>query len=129
TASATGAVANYFLNRRWTWQRRGRADFRKELVPYWATVVITALIAAAATGFVNAIVREHTDNRSVRTLVNTVTFLAVYAVSFVVKYVVFDRLFGGGGPPAAQDGGTSSTGPESNSVRPSRLLRRSSRSQ
>jgi putative flippase GtrA len=128
SASATGAVANYFLNRRWTWQRRGRADVRRELLPYWATVVATALVAAVATGFVNAIVRDHTDNRSVRTLVNTLTFLGVYAVSFVVKYVVFDRLFAGGGSPAAQDGGDSSTGPGSNSLRPSRLFRRSSRS-
>jgi putative flippase GtrA len=92
-SSATGAVCNYFLNRRWTWQRTGRADLRRELVPYWATVIATALVAAVVTGWVNGLVRAHTDSRGVRTAVNTLTFLAIYGVSFVVKYVVFDRLF------------------------------------
>jgi len=92
-ASATGAIANYFLNRQWTWQRQGRASVRHELVPYWATVVVTAVLAALCTGAVNALVRQHTDDRALRTAINTITYLAVYALSFVVKYLIFDRLF------------------------------------
>jgi putative flippase GtrA len=92
-ASATGAVVNYVLNRRWTWQQRGRADFRKELLPYWTTVVVTAVAAALITGLVNSIVRDHSDSRGLRTAVNALTFLGVYGLSFVVKYFIFDRLF------------------------------------
>lgn len=92
-ASATGAIANYFLNRRWTWGRRGRADFQRELVPYWTTVVVTAVVAAGVTGAVNAIVRDITSDRGIRTIANTCAFLATYGVSFLVKYRMFDRLF------------------------------------
>ncbi len=91
--STTGAIANYFLNRRWTWGRRGRADFRKELVPYWITVVVTAFIAAVVTGAANAVVREITPDRGVRAVTNALAFQAVYGVSFIVKYHIFHRLF------------------------------------
>jgi putative flippase GtrA len=91
--SAAGAIVNYFLNRNWTWERRGRADFRRELVPYWGTVVVTAVVAAAAVGAVNAVVAHFTDDRRLRTVANVVTFLGVYGLSFLVKYRLFDRLF------------------------------------
>ena len=94
TASATGAIAGYFLNRNWTWGRRGRAHFRKEVVPYWTTVVLTAIAAAVVTGTVNAIVRDMTSDRLIRTLINTVAFVGTYGLSFVLKYGLFHRLFG-----------------------------------
>ncbi len=92
-ASATGAVAAYFLRRRWAWGRRGRANFRAEVVPYWTTVAVTAIAAAVVIDFVNAIVRDATADRFVRTTVNTMAFIGTYAATFVFKYRVFDRLF------------------------------------
>jgi putative flippase GtrA len=93
TASAAGAVVNYVVNRRWTWGRRGRAGFRSELLPYWGTVVAIAVIAAVVVGIVNAVVRDVTDARSIRTLANTGAYVTVYATAFLVKYRAFDRLF------------------------------------
>lgn len=94
TASATGAISGYFLNRNWTWGRRGKAHFRKEVVPYWTTVVLTAIAAAVVTHTVNAFVRDITPDRLIRTVVNTVAFVGTYGVSFVLKYGLFHRLFG-----------------------------------
>lgn len=93
-ASATGAISGYFLNRHWTWGKRGKAHFRKEVVPYWTTVILTAIAAALVTGAVNAYVREQTSDRLIRTIVNTVAFVGTYGVSFVLKYGLFHRLFG-----------------------------------
>lgn len=93
TASAAGAVTNYFLNRRWTWGRRGRAHVRRELVPYWTTIAVTAVIAAGVTGVVNAVGRDLTADRGVRTIANTCAFLGTYGALFLVKYRIFDRLF------------------------------------
>jgi putative flippase GtrA len=115
-SSATGAVAGYWLNRTWAWGRRGRADVRRELVPYWTTIIVTAIAAALVTGAVNHVVAGITDHRGVRTLFDTAAFLGTYLVSFIVKYVVFNRVFAGsaagapgadgpaGGEPAADDG-------------------------
>ena len=94
TASATGAIVNYFLNRNWAWGKRGRADMRRELIPYWRTVVFTAIAAAVVTGAVNAILRDLDAARAVRTVLNTVAFVATYGIAFLFKYRMFDRLFG-----------------------------------
>jgi putative flippase GtrA len=92
-ASATGALTNYFINRRWTWSRRGRADFRREVLPYWTTVLTTAAAAAIVTGTVNAILRHEDVARSTRALVNTIAFVGVYGVAFLFKYRRFDQIF------------------------------------
>lgn len=97
TASATGAIVNYFLNRNWTWGQRGRGNFQREVVPYWTTVIITAIAAALVTDVVNAITRSITHDRPIRTVVNTAAFLATYGVSFLLKYRIFNRLFSGHG--------------------------------
>jgi putative flippase GtrA len=95
TASATGAIVNYFLNRNWAWGVRGRADVRRELIPYWRTVIVTAIAAALVTGAVNAVMRDMGTDRSVRTVVNTIAFVATYGIAFLFKYRMFDRLFRG----------------------------------
>jgi putative flippase GtrA len=100
-SSATGAIAGYYLNRTWAWGKRGKADWRRELVPYWGTIVVTAVAAALVTGLVNHLVASVTDHHGVRTLFDAAAFLGTYLVSFVVKYVVFNRLFAGPGTPVA----------------------------
>jgi putative flippase GtrA len=95
TASAAGAIVNYFLNRNWAWGKRGRADVRRELIPYWRTVIVTAIAAAVVTGAVNAVLRDMDTARAVRTVVNTIAFVATYGIAFLFKYRMFDRLFGG----------------------------------
>jgi putative flippase GtrA len=99
-SSATGAIAGYYLNRTWAWGKRGKADWRRELVPYWGTIVVTAVAAALVTGLVNHLVASVTDHHGVRTLFDAAAFLGTYLVSFVVKYVVFNRLFASPGRPA-----------------------------
>lgn len=93
TASAVGAVANYFLNRNWAWGRRGRAQLRAEIIPYWLTVIATAVAVTIVTSTVNAIVLGITADRGIRTVVNATAFVSTYAALFLLKYVVFDRLF------------------------------------
>jgi len=93
TASATGAIVNYFMNRRWTWGRTGRGNLRREVAPYWGTVIVTAIAAAGATWGANEFTKMLTPDRAVRTVVNTGVFLAVYGLSFLVKYRIFDRIF------------------------------------
>ena len=41
-AFVAGAVPNYLMNRYWAWQRRGRPDRTREILPYAVIVVVTA---------------------------------------------------------------------------------------
>jgi putative flippase GtrA len=86
-ASIAGIIPGYFLNRSWTWGRKGKSDFWREVVPYWATALISTVLAALGTGAANAIFAD--EERSVRTVINAVAYMLVYGVLFVAKYVVF----------------------------------------
>jgi putative flippase GtrA len=86
-----GVFPGYFLNRTWTWGRRGRSDVWREIVPYWTTALLSTAIAAAVTGAVNAACAG--DSRDVRTVINAAAYMVTYGVLFIVKYAVFQRLF------------------------------------
>src|SRR5262249_15441107 len=45
-----GAIPNYWLNRSWTWGRRGRPSVRREILPYAVIVLGTLGLAILATG-------------------------------------------------------------------------------
>jgi putative flippase GtrA len=88
-ASIAGIIPGYFLNRSWTWGRRGRSDFWREVVPYWATALISTLIAALGTGLANALFAD--QPRGIRTIINATAYMVIYGVLFVAKFVIFQR--------------------------------------
>jgi putative flippase GtrA len=104
-ASIAGIIPGYFLNRSWTWGRTGKSDFWREVVPYWATALISTALAALGTGAANAIFAD--ESRSVRTVINAAAYMLVYGVLFVAKYVVFHWwLFAPKPEPELADGRT-----------------------
>ena len=58
-AFVAGAVPNYLMNRYWAWQRRGRPDRTREVLPYAVIVVVTALTAILVTTAADRWVRDH----------------------------------------------------------------------
>jgi putative flippase GtrA len=95
-ASAVGSVFGYWLNRNWTWGKRGVGHLGREMVPYWLTVVGTAVAAALVTGWVNGLVRGATTSHNVRAVADAAAYVGTYGLFFVVKYLIFDRLFSTG---------------------------------
>jgi putative flippase GtrA len=102
-ASIAGIIPGYPLNRSWTWGRKGKSDLWREVVPYWATALISTAVAAFVIGAVNAAFGEY--SRDVRTAINATAYLVTYGVIFVAKYLLFDlvlfRAERAGGEPAA----------------------------
>jgi putative flippase GtrA len=88
-AFAAGAIPNYFLNRSWVWDRRGRIDVRNELVPYLLVSLTTLGVAAlAASAAETAAPSEH----QAQTLFVAVAYFVTYATLFLAKFSVFQRL-------------------------------------
>jgi putative flippase GtrA len=102
-----GAVPNFFVNRTWTWRRRGRVSLRGELLPYLAIVLSTLLVAILATHGVDRLLAGASP--SVRTTAVAVTFLGVYVLMFLVRYVLFSRLYRTS-PPTTTSATTSADG-------------------
>ncbi|MGO9558163.1 MAG: GtrA family protein [Acidimicrobiales bacterium] len=87
-----GAVPNYVLNRRWAWQDRRGRDRRSELVMYMTVALATFVVSAVVTHFAEGAARHLTTDRSLQVALVTAAFLAVSAVFFVVKFVIYETL-------------------------------------
>lgn len=88
-----GAVPNYWMNRAWTWGRRGRPSLHRELVPYAAIILGTLLLAILATSTVASLLDGTSVSHAHRTLLVSGTYFCVYAVMFAFRFLLFNRLF------------------------------------
>lgn len=88
-----GALPNYWLNRSWTWQRQGRPSLRHEIVPYVVIIGLTLLLATVVTHAVDAALANADITESARVVLVAGAFLGVYAVMFVLRYFLLDRMF------------------------------------
>jgi putative flippase GtrA len=88
SAFIAGAVVNWFLNRRWAWQRRGRPDVSREVVAYAAISAACLVAASAATAWTRA--RTHHEPGELRLLLVTGSYLAVFGLLFVLKFAVYE---------------------------------------
>lgn len=107
-----GAVPSYWLNRTWTWRRRGRPSITREVLPYVAIVLGTLLVATVATSVVHGVLEGAQVSAGVRLVLVSGTFLAVYGLMFLLRFFLLDRLFrgvqthsapGSSGPPATKE--------------------------
>ncbi|MDX2972317.1 GtrA family protein [Kribbella solani] len=80
-----GAVPNYVLNRRWTWGRGGQK------LPYTIIVIGSAATAALVTSLTDHFVQP-LESHAWKTVLVSGSYLATYAVLFIVKFWLFDRL-------------------------------------
>jgi len=90
-----GAVPNYFLNRNWTWGRKGRHSLRREVLPYAAIVLVTVAVASLTTHGAGLLVPKLTDQHWLQVGLVGAVFLATYGILFVGRFVLLDRLFHG----------------------------------
>lgn len=91
-AFIAGAAPNYVMNRAWAWGRRGRAGLRTEVLPYVATILVTAALAAALTALVDRYVHLVTGVHAVQVVIVNAAFLGTYGVMFLVKFLLFERV-------------------------------------
>lgn len=92
-AWVAGALPNYWLNRSWAWQLRGRPDLLREVLPYAAIVAATLLLAIASTRAVDDALRTAGTAPETRVILVAITFLGVYVAVFLLRFLLLDRLF------------------------------------
>jgi putative flippase GtrA len=90
-AFSAGAVPNWILNRRWAWQIRGQVAFLREIVGYVVISLIALVSSSAATGWTQSQVKGIPAHHGIRVLIVTASYVAVQAVLFVAKFVVYEH--------------------------------------
>lgn len=93
TAFVVGAIPNFVLNWTWTWGRSGRPALVRELLPYLAIVIGGGLVATGLTTLTDHVLAPLLAERAARTVVLDLAYLSSYAVLFVLKFALMDRVF------------------------------------
>lgn len=88
-----GAVPNFWLNRNWAWQRKGRPSFRDEVAPYVAIIVVTLVLATVTTHLVDTWLQQQGTSHATRVVLVATVFLGVYVVVFAIRFFLLERLF------------------------------------
>jgi putative flippase GtrA len=88
-----GAVPNFWLNRNWAWERKGRPSLRDEVLPYVAIIVATLVLATVLTHATDVWLHHQGVSASLRVTIVAAVFLGTYVVVFALRFVLLDRLF------------------------------------
>jgi len=92
-AFVAGAIPNFIVNWKWTWGRSGRPALLRELLPYIAIIVGGGLAATALTTLTDHVLAPLLTDRGARTITLDVAYLSSYAILFVLKFALLDRVF------------------------------------
>lgn len=87
------SIPAYQLNRRWTWGKRGKSHFRNEIVPFWTLTFMGIGLSQLGALWARHEVRAHHWSHLLNTGLVTFTNLGSFAVFWVLKLVVFNRIF------------------------------------
>ncbi|HEX3791446.1 MAG TPA: GtrA family protein [Pseudonocardiaceae bacterium] len=91
-AFVAGAIPNFVINWKVTWRRNGRPAFVRELLPYLAIIIGGGLAATALTSLADHLLSPMLTGRGDRTIALDAVYLASYAVFFVVKFALLNRV-------------------------------------
>lgn len=92
-AFLAGAIPNFLINWHFTWGRRGRPRLFTELLPYAAIVIGGGLAATAVTTLADHLLTPLLTGRGDRTIALDVVYLASYALFFVLKFALLNKVF------------------------------------
>jgi putative flippase GtrA len=89
-AASVAAVPAFLLNKRWVWGRADRAQFRREVLPFWVFTVAGVLIS---TGFVYL-----AESWSDSPLIIAGASITGFGVLWVAKFLFLDQFMFAGEP-------------------------------
>lgn len=92
-ACATGGVPSYWLNRRWTWGKRGRSHLWREVAPFWIVAFASLVVSTVIAGVAESQAVELSSSRLVQALVVNAAVIVTYGVIWVAKFLLLNVLF------------------------------------
>ena len=93
TGNLIATVPSYFLNRSWTWGKRGRSHFRGEIVPFWLMSFAGIGVSMIGAWWARAEVHSHHWAHLLNTALVSFTNVVSFGLFWVLKMMVFNRIF------------------------------------
>jgi putative flippase GtrA len=88
-----GAIPSYTLNRRWTWGKTGRSHLRGEILPFAVMSALGISFSMVGGAYARHLVHTHRWSHLFNTGIVDAANLASFALFWVLKLVVFNRIF------------------------------------
>ncbi len=89
----------YHLNRRWAWGKRGRSTLRGEVLPYVGMSSFGMTFSLVGATYARHLVHSHHWAHLLNTAVVGGTNLGAFAIFWVLKMLLFNRIFHPGQRP------------------------------
>ncbi|MGH3732310.1 MAG: GtrA family protein [Acidimicrobiales bacterium] len=86
-------IPSYYWNRALAWGKRGKSHFRHEVVPYWTMAFLSIAFSQLGAFWARHEVHSHDWSRLNATALVAGTNLVCFGVFFVLKLMVFNRIF------------------------------------
>ncbi len=94
-ATAVASVPAYYLNRSWTWGKKGRSDLWREVIPFWAISLFGLVVSTIMVGIAAHNADRFPPGSLGKALVINFANLFTYGCIWTGRYFVFNRyLFG-----------------------------------
>lgn len=88
-----GAIPSYNLNRKWTWGKTGRSHMRNEVLPFTIMAVLGIAFSVLGSSYAKHVVHTHHWSHLINTGIVDAANLASFAIFWVLKLIVFNRIF------------------------------------
>jgi putative flippase GtrA len=92
-ANAVATVPSYYLNRKWVWGKGGRSHLVKEVIPFWSMSAIGIAVSIVGASVAKHIGTVHHFSHFEQTLLVLFANVVSFGVFWVLKFLVFNRLF------------------------------------
>jgi putative flippase GtrA len=91
--NAVATFPSYWLNRKWAWGKHGRSHFLKEVLPFWVMAAVGIAFSIIGAALARRVGTHYEFSHFEQTLVVLVANFLSFAVFWVVKLLVFNRMF------------------------------------
>jgi len=92
-ANAVATVPSYWLNRNWAWGKTGRSHLTKEVIPFWSVAAAGIAFSMIGAAFAAHIGQTHDLPHIAQTILVMVANVVSFAIFWVLKLLLFNRLF------------------------------------
>lgn len=93
TANAIATIPSYQLNRKWAWGKGGRSHLTKEILPFWSMACLGIFVSIFGAYFAKHVSVTHHLPHLEQTIVVLAANVLSFAVFWVLKLLLFNRLF------------------------------------
>lgn len=93
SGNLVATLPSYYLNRSWTWGKRGRSHFRSEIVPFWSMSFLGIGVSMLGAYWAREQVHEHHWAHLVNTGLVSFTNVVSFGLFWILKMMVFNRIF------------------------------------